>query len=86
MMALVGRARARLNLGNSAGVVADAARVPLSFVYFADRTPTSAQTENRIFEEIYGKEQTDMNKLLAHQDLVHTIERISKGDHPQDTP
>ena len=41
--------------------------------------------ENRIFEEIYGREQADMNKLLAHQDLVQTIEKISKGDHPQDT-
>src|SRR5690606_33497468 len=38
--------------------------------------------ENRIFEEIYGKEQADMNKLLAHQDLVHSIEKISTGDHP----
>ncbi len=41
--------------------------------------------ENRIFEEIYGKERANMNRLLGHQDVLGTIEKISKGEHPQDT-
>ncbi len=41
--------------------------------------------ENRIFEEIYGVEQAQMNKLLGQQDLQATIAKISKSAHPQDT-
>ena len=41
--------------------------------------------ENRIFEQIYGKEQAEMNRLLGHQDLQETLNEIGKGKHPEDT-
>src|SRR5690606_317359 len=50
-MARVGRARARLNLGDGPGAIADAEAVEEGFVRYADRTPTSAQTQNLIYDE-----------------------------------
>jgi starch-binding outer membrane protein, SusD/RagB family len=50
-MALIGRARARLNLGDAPGVLADAAAVSEGFVRYVDRTPTSTQTRNTIYDE-----------------------------------
>ena len=49
-MARVGRARASLNLGDGAAVVADASLVTQGFVFFANRTPTSGQTRNHVFD------------------------------------
>jgi starch-binding outer membrane protein, SusD/RagB family len=50
-MARVGRARAKLNLGDGAGVLEDAGAVSEGFVRYADRTPTSPQTQNVIYDE-----------------------------------
>lgn len=47
-MALVGRARARLNMGNLAGAEADAALVPEGFEKVAVRSDLDARTRNRI--------------------------------------
>jgi len=48
-MALVGRARANLQLGNSAQVVADAGQVPMSFVRTAQYSDASIRRYNKVF-------------------------------------
>ncbi len=48
-LALVGRARARINLGKKAEAAADAARVPANFVYNARTTAAAGRAENRLF-------------------------------------
>lgn len=48
-MALVGRARARLNLANLAGAAADAALVPANYVRLAEYSETTPARENRIY-------------------------------------
>lgn len=53
-LALVGRARAKLNLGDGPGAVADASEVPEGFVYYAtyDVTPTRRQS---LVEQLNGE-------------------------------
>lgn len=48
-MALVGRARARLDLGDMAGAAADAALVPAGFVRVAEYSETTPARENRVY-------------------------------------
>jgi len=48
-LALVGRARARLNQGKRTEAAADAALVPAGFVYTAKNTAAAGRAENRIF-------------------------------------
>jgi hypothetical protein len=48
-MALVGRARARLNLGKKAEAAADARLVPMGFEKVATASNTSARRQNRIY-------------------------------------
>jgi starch-binding outer membrane protein, SusD/RagB family len=50
-MALVGRARARLNLGDGEGVLADASRVPVNFVRLASRSTANSRRWNRVYEQ-----------------------------------
>jgi hypothetical protein len=50
-MALVGRARARLNMGDGAGAAADAALVPEGFEKVAVRSELDARSRNRIAQE-----------------------------------
>lgn len=50
-MARVGRARARLNMGNEAGAAADAALVPEGFVKVAVRSDLDGRSRNRIAQE-----------------------------------
>lgn len=50
-MALVGRARARLNLGNLSGAAADAALVPAGFEKVAVRSDIDGRTRNRVAAE-----------------------------------
>ena len=50
-LALVGRARARLNMGNTSGAASDAAQVPAGFAYMATydgATPTNAERRNEV--------------------------------------
>ena len=47
--ALVGRARARINLGKHAEAAADAALVPTGFVFNARYSAASGRSENRVF-------------------------------------
>ena len=49
--ALLGRARARLNMRNFAGAKADAALVPAGFVYNATASATNSRRENRIWAQ-----------------------------------
>ena len=49
--ALLGRARARLNLRNFAGAKADAALIPAGFVYNATASTTNTRRENRIWAQ-----------------------------------
>ncbi len=48
-MALVGRARARINLGKKAEAAADAAQVPDGFIFTAKTTAAAGRAENRLF-------------------------------------
>jgi len=41
--------------------------------------------ENRIMEEIYGKEAADILAIIEHQDLEVALDDIENGDHPEDT-
>lgn len=50
-LALVGRARARLDKGNRAGAAQDAARVPLAFAYNAVGDANADRLSNRIFAQ-----------------------------------
>ena len=50
-LALVGRARARRNAGDMAGAAADAALVPVGFVYTASASATASRRNNRIFAQ-----------------------------------
>lgn len=51
-LALVGRARARLNLGDREGVLADAQRVAEGFVAVATNSASHARRYNRLFDRI----------------------------------
>lgn len=50
-LAYAGRARARMNRGNTAGADADAANVPQDFVYNATANAAPAVRQNRIFQQ-----------------------------------
>lgn len=50
-LAYVGRARARINKGDRTGAGADAARVPVSFVYNATADATVGRRNNRVFQQ-----------------------------------
>jgi len=62
-MAKIGYARASLQLGESSEVLKYADDIELGFVYSADRTSTSAQTRNHIWEL------TDGDGLSVNEDL-----------------
>lgn len=50
-MALVGRARAHLNMGNAAGVLADASLVPIGFIRYAEMDAALSRRYNRVFTD-----------------------------------
>jgi hypothetical protein len=49
LLALAGRARARLDLGNLAGAAADAEQIPEGFVWNAEYSTVEGRRENRVF-------------------------------------
>ena len=51
-LALVGRARARLNLGDAAGVLEDAGQVDRGFVQYADLDGSDPRLYNRLFNNV----------------------------------
>ena len=50
-LARVGRARARINMGDDAGALADASEVPTSFVYNATADINAGRRNNRVFQQ-----------------------------------
>lgn len=58
-LALVGRARARLNTGDLGGATADAAQVPADFVFSIDYTVNTAREENEIV--IFTRDRREMS-------------------------
>jgi hypothetical protein len=50
-MALVGRARARLNMGDGPGVIADASLVPINFIRYAEMDAALARRYNRVYTD-----------------------------------
>ena len=60
-LALLGRARARLGLGNKAGAGADAALIPEGFVVEATYSGAKTQRENLVFTSLY-------------RDLLYTVD------------
>lgn len=50
-MAYVGRARARLSLGETGGALADAQQVPEDFVYVATASTASSRRNNRVYAQ-----------------------------------
>jgi len=66
-MALVGRARARLNLGNRAGVVADANQVDANFVRNVTTSAADARRYNRVFT--FNNE----SRLMAVHSSYHNL-------------
>ncbi len=63
--AYVGRARVRLDLGNFAGAIEDAALVPPEFRFNATRDGTTARRYNTLYEMINGVEATGMHATIA---------------------
>jgi hypothetical protein len=49
LLALLGRARVRLDLGNDAGAAADAALIPAGWSYVADYSTLQGNRENRVY-------------------------------------
>lgn len=49
LLALLGRARVRLNLGDAAGAAADAAAIPAGWRYVADYSTLQGNRENRLY-------------------------------------
>ncbi|HKY59620.1 MAG TPA: hypothetical protein VJP59_01290 [Gemmatimonadota bacterium] len=58
-LALVGRARARLNTGDLGGAAADAAQVPAEFAFFIDYSDNSAREENELV--IFTRDRREMS-------------------------
>jgi hypothetical protein len=58
-LALVGRARARLETGDLAGAAADAAQVPAEFEFFIDYSDNSAREENEMV--IFTRDRREMS-------------------------
>lgn len=50
-MALVGRARTRLNLGNTAGALADAELIPEGFTYIVESSDAAPRRNNRVAQQ-----------------------------------
>ncbi|HEU0014762.1 MAG TPA: RagB/SusD family nutrient uptake outer membrane protein [Longimicrobium sp.] len=65
-LALVGRARAQLDLGDYAGAAADAALVPANFVYNATASATPARRQNRVFEQNGSTDATSVGPLYRN--------------------
>ncbi|MGQ0815529.1 MAG: RagB/SusD family nutrient uptake outer membrane protein, partial [Gemmatimonadota bacterium] len=59
-LALVGRARAYLNIGNKSAAIADASLVPSGFVYNATASTINSRRFNRVFQEV---NQTNLHSI-----------------------
>jgi len=66
-MARVGRARARLNQGNTAGALADAQQVPAGFVYNANYTGAADRSANKVYRH------NVQNEMSSVEDDFHNL-------------
>ena len=71
-MALVGRARARLNQGNVSGAASDAAQVPAGFVHNARFSPASFRSSNRIWTLNNRDERMSVESLYWNLEYMGT--------------
>jgi hypothetical protein len=83
--ALVGRARARLHLGNFSGARSDAMRVPPGFTYSMTASTSSLRRQNRVFAQERTSSMTSVGVLfrsLADPRVVvtDTRQRSPRGD------
>lgn len=60
-LALVGRARARLNLGDLGGAAADAEQVPPDFEFLVEYDPNSAREESEVFAFTIDRNETSID-------------------------
>lgn len=65
-MALVGRARVRLSLGDWAGVIADASQVPADFVKNASRGDQEARRYNQNYNNVNSRIQSAMGTIAPN--------------------
>jgi starch-binding outer membrane protein, SusD/RagB family len=77
-MALLGRAKARQNLGRLAEASADAAQVPADFVRNVTASATSGRRQNRVFSE---SSPTSTSSVVADPYSSITDPRIPLGRH-----
>ncbi len=73
--ALIGRARSNLYLGDVAGVLADAALVPLDFEYFATYDKTPSRRRNKIVSR-----NTLGTGLMPHREFLNLTVRAADGE------
>ncbi|MFC1639548.1 RagB/SusD family nutrient uptake outer membrane protein [Gemmatimonadota bacterium] len=69
-MALVGRARARINEGNTAGALADAQLVPPGFVKYAEYSAESDRSSNKVY--LYNRDPLEEGASI--EDEFHNLE------------
>jgi hypothetical protein len=67
-LAVTGRARARLNLGDNAGAAADAALIPEGFVWNAEYSEIQERRENRVFN--VNRRNSFLTVAPAYRDLT----------------
>lgn len=65
-MALVGRARVRLSLGDWAGVIADASQVPADFVKTASRGDQEPRRYNQLYNSVNSRIQSAMGTISTN--------------------
>lgn len=91
-MARVGRARARLNLGNREAALADAQAVPLGFVRLARYSEASSRSQNEVYNRnnrVYGMSVEPQTRNLTFQGVpdprVHVVNTGDRGPNGVDT-
>ncbi|HET9985595.1 MAG TPA: RagB/SusD family nutrient uptake outer membrane protein [Longimicrobiales bacterium] len=80
-MARVGRARARLDLGNGAGALADAQLVPAGFVQFARYSDASTRSQNEVYNRNNRAEGVSIdvqNRNVAFQGVSDPRVKVQK--------
>ena len=76
-LALLGRARAELDVGNTTAAAADAALVPVGFKFLATYDAATDQRVNRVFDENNGH---NVTVSPQYQTISHTDPRVQVTD------
>lgn len=87
-LALVGRARARLDLGNYEGAAADARQVEEGFAWFVGNSGGSFRRQNRIYQQNYLSEAVSVGPAFRNLDFAGLpdprVRVIDTGDFATD--